>query len=286
MKKKHISSLEVFSHILMILIAICILYPMLHVVAVSFSGDSAIMSNAVTIFPKDFTTKSYAYFMKNAKVIRAYGNSILYTAIGVVYNLAMTALMAYPLSKDKLMGRSFLMKFVVFTMYFSGGTIPLYMLVSKVGLIDSMWSLIIPQSIWTMEMIILINGYRAIPSSLYEAAYLDGAGEFRVFTQIALPLSKATLASVGLFYFMGHWNSYYYPMLYIFDTDKFPLQVVLRSMLMENTETITGVITEAAVTPTGVKNAVIVLAMIPVLIIYPFVQKYFTKGVMIGSVKG
>ena len=211
----------------------------------------------------------------------------MYTVVGVLYNLCMTALMAYPLSRTKLIGRGFFMKLVIFTMYFSGGTIPLFLLVSEMELTDSLWALIVPNSVWTMQMIICINGYQAIPDSLYEAAQLDGAGEFTTFTRIALPLSKATLATIGMQIFMSHWNSYYNPMLYLFTPEKFPLQVVLRSMLTENAEQIVGAGgMVGAVTPDGIKNAVIVLAMIPVLLVYPFVQKYFVKGALIGSVKG
>ena len=271
----------------MILLSICVLYPMLNVLATSLSSSTAVLSGNITIFPMEFTWESYKFFLEDATVLNAYWNSIVYTVVGVTYNLCMTALMAYPLSRTKLVGRSIFMKIVIFTMYFSGGTIPLFLLVSELGLMDSMWALIVPNSVWTMQMIIMINGYQAIPDSLYEAAELDGAGDFTVFTRIALPLSKATLATIGMQIFMSHWNSYYNPMLYLFDKDKFPLQVVLRSMLTENAEQIVGAGgMVGAVTPDGIKNAVIVLTMIPVMLIYPFVQKYFVKGALVGSVKG
>lgn len=286
-KKKKFDGVDLFAHIVMILLSVCVLYPMLNVLAVSLSGSTAVLSGNITIFPVDFTLESYKYFLEDSTVLRAYWNSIVYTVIGVVYNLCMTALMAYPLSRTKLVGRSFFMKVVIFTMYFSGGTIPLFLLVSELNMMDSLAALIVPNSVWTMQMIIMINGYQAIPDSLYEAAQLDGAGDFTVFTRIALPLSKATLATIGMQIFMSHWNSYYNPMLYLFSKEKFPLQVVLRSMLTENAEQIVGAGgMVGAVTPDGIKNAVIVLAMIPVMLIYPFVQKYFVKGALIGSVKG
>ena len=156
------------------------------------------------------------------------------------------------------------------------------------GLIDSEWSLVLPNLIWTMDLIICINGYRAIPESLYEAAYLDGASEFQVFTKIALPLTKATLASIGLFFFMGHWNSFFLPFLYMQSPEKMPLQVVLRNILIEE-EGMNGNNQSAAMsnmTPDSIKNAIIVVTMIPVMIVYPAVQKHFVGGVMIGSVKG
>ena len=287
LKKKKIEGLDIFAHAVMILLGICVLYPMLNVLATSLSGSTAVLSGNITVFPLDFTLESYKYFLESPTVLNAYWNSIVYTAVGVAYNVSMTALMAYPLSRSKLVGRSIFMKIIIFTMYFSGGTIPLFLLVNEVGLMDSMWALIVPNSVWTMQMIICINGYQAIPDSLYEAAELDGAGDFYVFTRIALPLSKATLATVAMQIFMSHWNSYYNPMLYLFDKNKFPLQVVLRSMLTENAEQIVGAGgMVGAITPDGIKNAVIVLTMIPVLLVYPFVQKYFVKGALVGSVKG
>jgi putative aldouronate transport system permease protein len=286
-RKRKLGGLDIFAHIVMILLSICVLYPMLNVLATSLSSSTAVLSGNITIFPMEFTWESYKFFLEDSTVLNAYWNSIVYTVVGVTYNLCMTALMAYPLSRTKLVGRGIFMKIVIFTMYFSGGTIPLFLLVSELGLMDSMWALIVPNSVWTMQMIIMINGYQAIPDSLYEAAELDGAGDFTVFTRIALPLSKATLATIGMQIFMSHWNSYYNPMLYLFDKDKFPLQVVLRSMLTENAEQIVGAGgMVGAVTPDGIKNAVIVLTMIPVMLIYPFVQKYFVKGALVGSVKG
>ena len=286
-RKRKLGVLDIVAHAVMILLSICVLYPMLNVFATSLSGSAAVLSGNITIFPMDFTWESYKFFLEDSTVLNAYWNSIVYTVVGVGYNLCMTALMAYPLSRTKLVGRSVFMKIVIFTMYFSGGTIPLFLLVSELGMMDSMWALIVPNSVWTMQMIIMINGYQAIPDSLYEAAELDGAGDFTVFTRIALPLSKATLATIGMQIFMSHWNSYYNPMLYLFSKEKFPLQVVLRSMLTENAEQIVGAGgMVGAVTPDGIKNAVIVLTMIPVMLIYPFVQKYFVKGALVGSVKG
>lgn len=284
-KKKKFDWIDVFAHIFNIIFCLIVLYPVLNTVARSFSGNYAIAANKVTIFPVDFTLKSYKYIFENPRVLRSFANAIFYTALGVTCNLAATVLMAYPLSKSKLMGRSFILKMMMFTLYFSGGLIPTYLLVAKLGLRDSIWSLIIPNIIHTSNCIIMINGFRATPESLYEAAYLDGAGDFQVFIRIALPLAKATIASLGLFYFMGHWNDFFTPMLYLDTATKMPLQVVLRSMLIEeNTiEMDTGAI---ALTPEGIKGAVIFITMVPVMIVYPLAQRYFVGGVMMGSVKG
>ncbi|MBE6916980.1 MAG: carbohydrate ABC transporter permease [Ruminococcaceae bacterium] len=284
-KRNRIDGIDIFAHAFNLIWSLLILYPVLNVLARSFSGNYAILANKVTIFPVDFTLQSYAYVFENPRIIRSFGNALLYTAVGVTCNLAATVLMAYPLSKTKLIGRSFIMRAMIFTLYFNGGMIPTYMLVSKLGMLDSMWSLIIPNIIYTNNCIIMINGFRATPESLYEAAYLDGAGDFQVFIRIALPLAKATIASLGLFYFMGHWNDFFTPMLYLNTSDKMPLQVVLRNMLIEE-EAIGRDPGAVSLTPEGIKGAIIFITMVPVMIIYPFVQRFFVGGVMIGSVKG
>lgn len=285
-KKKKFDYIDVIAHTLLILFSICILYPMMHVIAVSFSSASPILRNQVGIFPVDFTLKSYEYFMDHSEFLTSFVNAVIYTAEGVAVNLIATAIMAYPLSKMKLIGRSWILKMCVFTMYFSGGLIPLYMQISEMGLYGSEWAWIIARMISTYYLIIMINGFQAIPESLYEAAYLDGASDFQVFVKIALPLSKATLASLGLFFFIDHWNSWYNAMLYLDDPAKFPLQLFMRGILIEDELMDQDPSFTQDMTPTGVKNSLIVLSMIPVLIVYPVVQKYFVTGVMMGSVKG
>ena len=285
-KKKRFDYIDVISNILMVLFSLCILYPMLHVVAVSLSGKFPIIRNEVTIFPIEFTIENYTYFLEHEKFLLGFVNAVWYTIEGVAANLFFTALMAYPLSKMKLIGRSMIMKLCVFTLYFSGGLIPLYMQINSMGLNNSEWAWILGDLISTTNMIIVINGYQSIPDSLYEAAYLDGASEFQVFFKIAMPLTKASLASVGLFYFIQHWNSWYSAMLYLDDVNKFPLQLFLRSVLIENSEQDQNPNFNQNLAPIGVKNSLIVLSMIPVMVVYPFVQKYFVKGVMMGSVKG
>ena len=285
-KKKRFDYIDVVANILLVLFSACILYPMLHVVAVSLSGKFPIVRNEVTIFPIEFTLESYTYFLDHQEFLLGFVNAVWYTIEGVAATLFATALMAYPMSKMKLIGRSFIMKLCVFTMYFSGGLIPIYMQLTSMGLYNSEWSWILCDMISTYNMIIVINGYQAIPDSLYEAAYLDGASEFQVFFKIALPLTKASLASIGLFSFIHHWNAWYPAMIYLEDPNKFPLQLFLRSVLIDNSESDQNPNFNQNLTPIGVKNSLIVLTMIPVMIVYPFVQKYFVKGVMVGSVKG
>jgi putative aldouronate transport system permease protein len=285
-KKKKFDYIDVIAHIVLILFSACILYPMLHVVAVSLSSPVPILQNRVSIFPIGWTLDSYTYFMDHNEFITGFINQVVYTVEGVFANLFFTALMAYPLSKMRLIGRKWIMRMCVFCMYFSGGLIPLYIQINTMGLYDSEWAWILAGLIATYYLIIMINGYQAIPESLYEAAYLDGASDFQVFFMIALPLTKATLASLGLFYFINHWNSWYSAMLYLGDPAKFPLQLFMRSVLIENSETNSRPEFFQNIAPLGVKNSLIVLSMIPVIIVYPFVQRYFVTGVMMGSVKG
>lgn len=285
-KKQKVDYIDVIAHIILILFSACILYPMLHVFAVSFSGQGPIMANKVSIFPMDFTLENYTYFMDHDEFISGFVNQVVYTIEGVAANLFFTALMAYPLSKMRLIGRAWIMRLCVFTMYFSGGLIPLYMQIRSMGLGNSEWAWILGGLIQTYYLIIMINGFQSIPESLYEAAYLDGASDFQIFFRIALPLTKATLASLGLFFFINHWNSWYSAMLYLDDPEKFPLQLFMRSVLIEDKETDSRPEFSQKIAPIGIKNSLIVLSMIPVIIVYPFVQKYFVTGVMMGSVKG
>jgi putative aldouronate transport system permease protein len=171
-------------------------------------------------------------------------------------------------------------------MFLTGGIIPTYLIVQKLHMIDTIWAIVIPNAIWTIELLILKSFYESMSSSLRESALIDGASEFRILRSIIIPLSKPALASIGLFYFMGHWNSFFIPMIYLNDQDLYPLQVVLRDMLMFGSAQENSLIDKSTITPQAMKNATIFVSMVPVLIIYPFAQKYFAKGVMLGSEKG
>jgi len=171
-------------------------------------------------------------------------------------------------------------------MFFSGGMIPMFLLVSSLGLLNSIWSIVLPNAIWTYQMLIVRSFYMSIPESLHESANIDGASEFRIFLQIMVPLSKPAFATVGLFFFMGHWNNYLAPLIYLKEPTKYPLQVVLREMLIKDDTVNYNLAIPDNLTPEAMKNATIVVSMIPVMLIYPFAQKYFVKGMMIGAVKG
>lgn len=284
--KEKFGVLDIVIYILLLLVLVSILYPILNVVAVSFSSSAYVVRNEVSILPKGFTLSAYTELFSSGRIPRAYGNTLLYTGLGTLINILMTVVTAYPLSRPRLTGKKFFLGMIIFTMFFSGGTIPTFIVVQNLGLINTIWSMVLPNAIWTMELLIMISFFRSVPGALHESAILDGASEFTILWRIFLPLSKAALASIGLFYFMGHWNSYFLPLIYLNDQSMYPLQLVLKDMLLDESSTISEVVSSSAITPASLKNAVIFITMVPVMVIYPMVQKYFVKGVMIGSVKG
>lgn len=271
----------------MICVAIATVYPVLYITVVSLSDTAHVIRGEVFLFPKGFNLDAYREVLSDNKIPRAYLNTIYYTALGTFLNVLFTAIAAYPLSQKGFIGRKYWMFAIVLTMFLQPGIIPNYLIVQKMGLLDSVWALVIPNLIWTFELIILKTFYEQMSTQIREAALIDGASEFRILFNIVIPLSKPALASIGLFYFIGHWNSFFIPLIYLTEQSMYPLQVVLRGMLVFG-ETGGGasLVDSAALAPQAMKNATIVLSMIPVLMIYPFAQKYFAKGVTLGSEKG
>lgn len=284
--ERKISVFGVINSLILCLVAVATLYPIVYITAVSLSDTAAVVQGKVFLLPKGFNLEAYVEVLKNDTIPRAYLNSVFYTAFGTFVNLLFTAVAAYPLSQKGFFGRRFFMMAIVLTMFLNPGIIPTYVVVQQLGLTDSVWALVLPNAIWTMELIILKSFYENMSSQIREAALIDGASEYRILFNIVIPLSKPALASIGLFYFMGHWNSFFLPLIYLNDPDKYPLQVVLRDMLIYSAENDAGLVDRSALAPQSIKNATIVLSMIPVLLIYPFAQKYFAKGVMLGSEKG
>ena len=284
--KDKITIFDVVNTIILLLVTFIIIYPLIYIFSISFSSTVNIVQNNVKLLPKGFNIEAYKLVLKDSRIPRSYLNTIIYTTVGTSINLFMTAIAAYPLSRKNFFGRNFFTKAIIFTMFFNGGMIPNFIVVQRLKLTDTMWALVIPNAIWTMELLILKSFYESLPPSLSEAAKIDGASEYRILFQIMIPLSKAALASIALFYFMGHWNSYFIPMLYLNDPKKYPLQLVLKEMLIYDTAKEPTLMEQARMAPEAMKNATIVVSMIPVLLVYPFAQKYFVEGVMIGSVKG
>lgn len=286
-KLKNFSLFSVINGIILLCLSVVVLYPIIYITAVSFSDTSAVVQGKVSLLPVGFNLDAYVEVLKDARIPRAYMNTIFYTALGTTVNLMLTAICAYPLSRKDFFGRKFFMLAIILTMFLNPGIIPNYLIVQELGLIDSVWALVLPNAIWTFELIILKSFYENMSESLREAAVVDGASEYRILFQIIIPLSKPALASIGLFYFMGHWNSFFIPLIYLNDATMYPLQVVLRDMLIfADSGNNQNLVDASALAPQAMKNATIVLSMIPVLLLYPFAQKYFAKGVMLGSEKG
>ncbi|GAB2675952.1 carbohydrate ABC transporter permease [Paenibacillus thermoaerophilus] len=288
-KRSALNRLTWFDFVLIVLLSLvgaATLYPLLYIVAISFSDSASIVQNRVFLWPKGFNIDAYKQILESPRIPRAYMNTILYTGLGTAINLLMTAVAAYPLSRPGFFGRRFFMVAIVLTMFLNGGIIPTFLIVQKLHLIDTIWAIVLPNAIWTIELLILKSFYENMSGALRESALIDGASEYRILFSIIIPLSKPALASIGLFYFMGHWNSFFLPMIYLNDAKLYPLQVVLRDMLLFDTAKETGIAEQAMLTPQALKNATIFISMIPVLLIYPFAQKYFAKGIMLGSEKG
>ncbi|OAH14241.1 carbohydrate ABC transporter permease [Streptomyces jeddahensis] len=266
-----------------------VLLPLLNIVASSFSDPVAVNSGRVLFWPVDFSLRGYEVALRDPQIITGFLNSLFYTVVGTLVSVTLTVALAYPLSRKDLFGRGPLMGVVVFTMLFSGGLIPTYLVVQELGLLNTRWSLIVPQAIGVWQVVIASTYFRTmIPDELYEAAQLDGCGDLRFLWKVVLPLAKPMLAVVALMYAIAQWNSYFDALLYLKDADLYPIQLVLRNILILNTSNVTdaSLMLERQQLADLLKYSLIVIASVPVLLIYPFVARYFTKGIMIGAIKG
>ena len=285
---------SVLNIVLMILICLMIIFPLYYMFIVSISDGAAIMSGQVNFLPVGFSLRAYRAAFKDANFIKSYWNTVVITACGTTVNLLMTTLFAYPLSRSDLMGRKLLMKIAVFTMFFTGGMIPSYMLVNSLGMNNTYWALILPGAINVYNATIMRTFFEGIPMDLTEAAYVDGANDVRILWQVILPLSKPILFTLLLFYAVGHWNGFFSALLYLSDKSTYPIQMFVRSVVFSgdtlamsmasyNSSTEMGA---EMLSEEGAKYAIILLSMVPILVVFPFVSRYFKSGVMIGAVKG
>lgn len=273
------------------IIIIIVLYPLLFIVSASFSDPSRVLNGDVWLLPKGVNLEAYKSILHNDKIWIGYRNTIIYTVVGTVINIIMTLLAAYPLSRPDLPGRGVIMVMITLTMFFGGGLIPTYLLVKELGMVNTMWALIVPGAIATYNLIVMRTYFQSsIPWELQEAAHMDGCSNWRLLVSIILPLSKPILAVMVLFYAVGHWNSFFPALIYIRDEALHPLQLVLREILMiSQSGGIEGGsvgLEDQILLAESIKFAVIIVSTLPVLIMYPFVQRHFVKGVMIGSLKG
>ena len=287
-KKKRISAFDIVNYIFLAIIAFITFYPMWYVLIVSMSSSQHIYAGDISFWPRGFNIEAYKVVFRNERIWRAYLNTFLYTAAGTAINVILTAMCAYPLSRADFYGRKTLTVFITLTMFVSGGMIPLYLVIMKLKMINTMWAIVLPPAISTYNMIVMRTSFQAIPMSLTESAYLDGANDIQIFGKIILPLSKAILATMTLFYAVSHWNSFFPAMLYLNDQSKYPVQVIMRDIVIAGDMASdaggeTGMLNIVA---TNYKYAVIVVSMVPILLVYPLLQKHFTKGVMVGAVKG
>lgn len=291
-RKKQVSlgsrCFDIVLYILLGLVVLVTFYPMYYVFIVSISSANYITRGAVNLFPRGINFEAYEMVFKNSRIWTSYGNTILYTVTGTFINVAMTAMCAYPFSRPDFYGRKVFTLFVTLTMFVGGGMIPLYLVVDRLHLTNTIWSIVLPGAISTYNMIVMRTSFQSIPASLTESAYIDGANDIHILYKIVLPLSKPILATMTLFYAVGHWNSYFSAILYLDDQDKYPVQVILRDIVIagEMMESAGDITSSATVIATNYKYAVIIVSVLPILLVYPFIQKYFTKGVMVGAIKG
>ncbi len=282
----------IFNNLFLVLFLIIVLYPLIYVFSASFSDPNAVAAGKVWLVPVKFTTKAYVRIFEYRSIWSGYANSLFYATVGTLVNVVITILAAYPLSRKDLFGKNVIMFLFVFSMMFNGGLIPWYMAVQQVGLYNTRWALIIPTALSVWNMIITITFFRSsLPQELLEAAQLDGCSDIQYLLNIVLPLSAPIIAVLCLFYAVGHWNEYFTALIFLASKDLFPLQLILRDILVNST--IDPSLLEDAKTMAAkaglrdlLKFALIVVASVPVLMIYPFVQKYFVKGLMIGAIKG
>ncbi len=282
----------IISGFIMSVLLVMALYPMVFVLSASFSSGDAVSSGKVILWPVELNLEGYKTVFRNNDILRAYWNTLLYTAAGTLINVSMALITAYPLSRRDLRGRGFLMLIFTFTMFFSGGMIPSYINISNLHLMNTFWVMVLPGALSVYNMIVTRTFIQtSIPYEMLEAASIDGCNDTKYFFSFVLPLSKAIIAVNTLFSAVNHWNAYFNAMIYLNDRDKLPLQNIMRELLVLNEMNLSDLVDpeQALLMLNSVavlKYALIVVATVPILCAYPFAQKYFVKGVMIGSVKG
>jgi putative aldouronate transport system permease protein len=283
---------NVFNILILCAFCLTIVYPFLNMIAISLSGNHEVLRNEVTFYPKAFTWVAYKEVANNALILRAYLNTIIVALACCVLSLVLTSMAAYPLAYSDFIGKKVYNLFIVITLWFSAGMVPHFMVIRSLGLLDNLFSLVISGALGAYNVVILRNFFHSLPISMVESAKIDGANEFTILFRIIMPLSKPALATIALWVIVGQWNNYMAPLMYLRTKTNYTLQIVLRDIVLATEGDIYGIRSENASLEGGVtsiseqiKNAVLVFSMIPMLIIYPFIQKYFVKGIMLGAVK-
>ncbi|GIP35378.1 carbohydrate ABC transporter permease [Paenibacillus sp. J2TS4] len=274
------------------IILLIVLYPLVFVVSASISDPLSVTKGEMWLFPKNLSFIGYELIFANKEIWIGYRNTIIYTVVGTTVNLVMTIMAAYPLSRKDFTGRNVITAYIVFTMFFSGGLIPTYLLIKNLGMINSMWALIIPGAVSVWNIIIMRTFFQtSIPNEIQESASIDGCSNLQTLWKIVLPLSMPVIAVMILFYSVGHWNAYFNGLIYLNDRDKYPLQLFLREILIKSeVDNMAGgmdlSVQKHLMEAEAIKYAIVIVANLPVLMVYPFLQKYFTKGFMVGAIKG
>ena len=281
---------KTFNYLLMMFFVVICIYPMLYVLFASVSDSSQLMAQAGPLVkPLGFDISSYKKVFENEMIMVGYKNTILYLVVGVLINMLLTIMGAYVLSRKNVYFKKYFMLMILITMYFGGGLIPIYLTVKSLGLTNTMWAILLPTALSTYNMFVMRTGFDAVPHSLTEAATIDGAGHMTTLFKVMLPLVKPMLAVICLYYAVGQWNSWFPAAIYLDDRKKFPLQLVLREILVSNdTTSMTSDASMGEVAQVGqtIKYATVIVSTVPILVVYPFLQKYFESGVLIGSIKG
>ncbi|WP_309119977.1 carbohydrate ABC transporter permease [Paenibacillus sp.] len=280
----------IFNYTFLVVLSLLCVVPLVHVFALSLSSNAAATAGMVKLWPVEFTLKSYEFVLNRPEFVRSLWVTIQRVAIGLPLNLLLTVLIAYPLSKEsaKFKPRTAYVWFFVFTMLFHGGLIPSYMTIRSTGLLDSIWALILPGAVPVFNVVLLLNFFRGLPKELEEASFMDGAGHMRTLAQIYLPLSLPALATIALFTTVGHWNSWFDGLIYMNSPERYPLQSYLQTVIAQRDMTLassTDLELLAEVSDRTVKAAQIFMGALPILMVYPFLQRFFMKGIVLGSVK-
>lgn len=279
------------NNVVLVLIVLCVLIPLIYVVIASFTQPSTLLNNGLTLNPASWTLEGYKRVFKDAEMLIGFRNSMFYSAAFAIISIALTLFAAYPLSRENFVGRKPLMTFFVITMFFNGGLIPTYLVVKNLNMLDSIWSMLLPGAINVWNLILARTYFQSIPKELREASTVDGANDTQYFFKILMPLCKPIIAVLVLYQFVGQWNSYFDAMIYLKSANLQPLQIVLRSILVQNQPSM-NMGTNAADTAQlqqiaqMIKYSSIVISSLPLILMYPFFQKYFEKGIMVGSIKG
>ena len=296
--KSHITSLDdrivdTLVYVLGTLITVIAAYPLIFVLSASFSEPSSVITGKVVLWPVNFTVEGYKTILEYAGIWTGYRNTIFYTLVGTFINLVMTTMAAYPLSRPDMAGKNLLTMLITFTMFFSGGMIPTYLTIKNMNLLNTFWVMVLPGAISVTNLLIMRNYFQhSVSTEIIEAAYVDGASNIGILMRVVIPISRSIFGVMLIYYFVAHWNSYFNALLYLNDRSRYPLQVFLRQILLQNS---LGDMSggsggdsqaEMALLSETLKYSIIVVASVPALVIYPFIQKAFEKGVMIGSVKG